>query len=245
MNHEMHLFTRLAQPLLEGHAWGLGAQATDPPYDAAKLDEFAAKHISAGLARDLAELNVKKIDTAFVDAVDGLVDKHPEIEDLREFLIDLAILQVITGGGEEGNEFLDSPEWQKMEDKTEDRGTELLNLLVYLKDCAENEAKPSLDDFLTEFLLVEEDDFQDEFFIYEPVIRNQPLIGGDASAIVKEGNKQEEDMAELFTPMMLFFQKQEDRPGKLVSTMLAESNLPHVHCGIYRLLVKAKDLIQD
>ena len=144
----------------------------------AQLDSFSAKHISASLARDLADLNVKKVDTAFVKAVDALVDAHSEIEDLREFLVDLAILQVITGGGEEGVDFLDSEDWQQMEADTEDRGTELLNLLVYLKDCAENEARPSLDDFLTEFLLVEEDEFQDEFFIYEPVIRHAGLLEG-------------------------------------------------------------------
>ena len=245
MNHEMHLFTRLAQPLLEGHAWGLGAKESDGPVDVAQLDSFSAKHISAALARDLADLNVKKVDTAFVKAVDALVDAHSEIEDLREFLVDLAILQVITGGGEEGVDFLDSEDWQQMEADTEDRGTELLNLLVYLKDCAENEARPSLDDFLTEFLLVEEDEFQDEFFIYEPVIRHAGLLEGNAVEIVKVGNAQREDMVELFTPLMLFFKQREGRPGKLVQTLLSRSHLPHVHCGLYRLLVKAMDLVKD
>lgn len=245
MNYEMHLFTRLAQPLLEGHAWGMGAREGQAPFEAANLNEFSRTHISAALARDLADLNVRKIDTEFVNAVDALVDAHPEIEDLREFLIDLAILQVITGGGEQGTDFLESEEFQQLEDQTEDRGTELLNLLVYLKDCVENEAKPSLNDFLTEFLLVEEDEYQDEFFIYEPVIRHADLLKGNVEAIIGTGNQQKEDMVELFTPMMLFFKKKEDQPGKLVFTLLAESDLPHVHCGVYRLLVKAVDLVKD
>jgi len=62
-------------------------------------------------------------------------------------------------------DYLDSPEWEDIEEETLDRGTELLNLLLYLNECEEEDIVPELDDYLKEFLLVYEDEFQDEYTI--------------------------------------------------------------------------------
>lgn len=245
MKFEMQMFIRLAGSLLEGYAWGMAAAESEGPYSKEWLDKSARKRISAELMRDLSELNVRPANGEFIDAVDGLVNTHPYLEDLREFLMDLAVLQVIQSGTEAADDFLESPEWEKIEEGMEERGTELLNLLIYLKDSQENEAEVRLEDFLYEFLLVEDDDFQDEFFIYEPVVSNQELVDGSTAAIVEIGNDQTADMVELFTPMMLYFRKIEDRPGESVFAMLEKSRLPHVHAGIYRMLVEAGKLFAE
>src|SRR5690606_41557779 len=67
-------------------------------------------------------------------------------------------------------DYLESEEWEQIEEDTLDRGTELLNVFLYLKECADDEIEADLDDYLKEFLLVEEDEFQDEHRIYEKVI---------------------------------------------------------------------------
>ncbi|MNL35035.1 hypothetical protein D3C87_1570430 [compost metagenome] len=104
-------------------------------------------------------------------------------------------------------DYLDSEEWADIEEETIDRGTELLNLLLYINECHDEKIKPELDDFLKEFLLVEEDEFQDEFHIYEDLISNQQLVDSSVEDICSHAGMIEvaEEMEELFVPFMVFF----------------------------------------
>lgn len=243
MNYQQSLFTRLVQPLLEGFAWGIGAKEGEAPYSKEDLTKYSETHLTAELARDLADLNVSGGGVDFIDKVDAFVDKYKSLESIREFILDLALLQVLDNGKEDPD-FLESPVWEKVEEKTEDRGTELLNILVYLRDCTENVVMPELGDFLFEFLLVEDDEHQDEYFIYEPLIREREMIEGKVEAIVKLGNDQKDDMEELFTPLMVFFTKSERKPGKMTFSILEGSTIPEIHCGIYRLLSSVGEIMR-
>jgi hypothetical protein len=102
---------------------------------------------------------------------------------------------------------LETPEWEQIEEQTLDRGTELLNLLLYLNECEDEDIEPGLDDYLKEFLLVDEDEFQDEYRIYEPVIAHQVLMESPVEEINKVAAKLPEDseLKEIFYPMMCFF----------------------------------------
>ncbi len=62
-------------------------------------------------------------------------------------------------------------------------------------------------DFLKEFLLVEDDEFQDEFEIYEELISNQQLAESSIEEICKTSSTLNisEEMKELFVPFMAFF----------------------------------------
>jgi hypothetical protein len=104
-------------------------------------------------------------------------------------------------------DYLDSPEWEKIEDETIERGTELLNLLLYLKECEDEEIDPSLDDYLKEFLLVEEDEFQDEHRIYEDVIAHQVLMESNLEEIarVSQNLSDDSEIKDIFYPLMAFF----------------------------------------
>jgi hypothetical protein len=144
-----------------------------------------------------------------VDALDEVFDNHPQLEVLREVFFDLLMINFFSADVKKLEEdYLDSKEWEQIEEDTLDRGTELLNLLLYLNECEDEDIEPELEDYLKEFLLVDEDEFQDEYNIYEPVIANQILIESPAAEIAKVAKTLPEDseLKELFYPMIAFFQ---------------------------------------
>lgn len=144
-----------------------------------------------------------------VDELDAVFDENPELEELREIFFDLLMINFFSADVKKLEEdYLDTPEWESIEEETLDRGTELLNLLLYLNECEDEDIEPELEDYLKEFLLVDEDEFQDEYRIYEPVIANQILIESPVSEISKVAATLPEDseLKELFYPMMCFFQ---------------------------------------
>jgi len=144
-----------------------------------------------------------------VDDVDAVFDDMPQLEPLREIFFDLLMINFFSADVKKLEEdYLETQEWEDIEEETLDRGTELLNLLLYLNECRDEEIEPSLDDYLKEFLLVDEDEFQDEYSIYEPVIANQILLDSPTSEIKRVALELPEDseLKELFYPMMVFFQ---------------------------------------
>ena len=176
---------------------------------------------------------------AKVAAVDKVIDAHPKLEELREYIIDLLFIHFFTDDVKKLEEdYLDSPEWEAIEEKTLDRGTELLNVLLYLKECQDEDIEPELSDFLKEFLLVDEDEFQDEYRIYEPVIANQILLESSAAEITKVDKDLEEDaeIKDLFYALMCFFRN----PYPAVAEqeeVLAASTQPETDLAVYQLLL--------
>lgn len=144
-----------------------------------------------------------------VDMLDAVIDENPELEGLREIFFDLLLVNFFSADVQKLEaDYLDSQEWEDIEEETIDRGTELLNLLLYLNECADEDIEPELDDYLKEFLLVDEDEFQDEYNIYEPVIANQILVESPQSEVkrVALSLDDEEEVKEIFYAMMCFFQ---------------------------------------
>jgi len=147
-----------------------------------------------------------------VDELDEVFDDNSEIEILREVFFDLLLINFFSADVKKlEDDYLETPEWESIEEQTLDRGTELLNLLLYLNECEDEGIEPELEDYLKEFLLVDEDEFQDEYNIYEPVIANQILIDSPAEEIRNVALQLPEDseIKELFYPMMCFFQNVE------------------------------------
>src|SRR5690606_18517125 len=129
------------------------------------------EHYASGDQQDISSLlpellNVFESDSSFLAKVadmDVLVDAHPGFEELREVLFDLLMMNFFMSDVEKlETDYLESEEWETIEEETIDRGTELLNLLLYLGECIDEGIQPDLDDYLKEFLLVDEDEFQDE-----------------------------------------------------------------------------------
>ncbi|WDF57092.1 hypothetical protein [Mucilaginibacter sp. KACC 22063] len=144
-----------------------------------------------------------------VDDMDAVFDDMPQLEPLREVFFDLLLVNFFSADVQRFEEdYLETPEWEGIEEQTLDRGTELLNMLLYLNECRDEQIEPSLEDYLKEFLLVDEDEFQDEYRIYEPLIANQILIESPVSEIKRVTDNIEDDseIKELFYPLMTFFQ---------------------------------------
>ncbi len=149
-----------------------------------------------------------------VDALDAVFDQHPEADTLREVFFDLLMVNFFSADINRLEEdYLDTPEWADIEEETLDRGTELLNLLLYLNECRDEAIEPSLEDYLTEFLLVDDDEFQDEHQIYEPIIANQILVESTPEEVKKVAVKLSEDaeLKDLFYAIMTFFQNTKPR----------------------------------
>ena len=76
-----------------------------------------------------------------LEALDELVDDYPEIASILEYLVDLLFIHFFNEDVQRLEaDYLDSPEWERIEDETIDRGTELLNLHLYINECKEEDA---------------------------------------------------------------------------------------------------------
>lgn len=152
-----------------------------------------------------------ELDNNFLDKVaafDQVFDSHTKFEELREVFFDLLMVNFFSSDVQKlEDDYLESDEWANIEEETIERGTELLNLLLYIKECKDEEIEPELGDFLKEFLLVEDDEFQDEFEIYEEMISNQQLAESSVEEICKNAAtlNVSEELQDLFVPFMVFF----------------------------------------
>lgn len=174
-----------------------------------------------------------------VAALDDAFDQNPIFESIREVFFDLLLINFFTEDVKKLEEdYLESKEWEEIEDETLDRGTELLNLLLYIKECEDEEIEPELDDFLKEFLLVDEDEFQDEHRIYEDVIANQILVESSLEEISRVAKSLPEfsELKELFYPMLGFFREQKPSPEEF-DQFVKNSNNPEFDASVYSLLI--------
>jgi hypothetical protein len=149
-----------------------------------------------------------------VKEFDAWIAANKQVEPLAEYAFDLLLAHHLEQ--QRGNEdYFDTKEWMDIEDKTIDRGTELLNLLLYISEAFENDVEIELGDFLYEFLLVDEDEFQDEHRIYEDVIDALELMDeSDADFLIALKETYEGELEDLFKPMLIFFKS----PKKMMDT---------------------------
>lgn len=154
--------------------------------------------------------NLFNSDAEFMSKVadfDAAFAAHPSHAEIEEYAFDLLMTHHLSNHNMD-EDYFDSPEWQDIEDQTIERGTELLNMLLYISEAQDSDAPVDLEDFLYEFLLVDEDEFQDEHRIYEELIANQELVEESATSIIEVASRipESEEIKDLFVPLLLFFQ---------------------------------------
>jgi hypothetical protein len=208
----------------------------------AALEQFS--HINASnwgtFSRELVK--VFDADQSYLEkvaAMDEVFDLNPPFESLREVCFDLLLINFFTEDVQKLEEdYLESEEWEDIEEETLDRGTELLNVLLYIKECEDEELEPELGDFLREFLLVDEDEFQDEHRIYEDVIANQILVDSSLDEVARVAKSLPEfsELKELFYPMMAFFRNTNPDKEEL-SRFNKYSVSPDFDAAVYALLI--------
>ena len=192
-------------------------------------------------------LDVFNLEAPFMEKVglmDEAFDDDPKLDFLREVFFDLMMINFFAEDVKKLEEdYLDSKEWEDIEEETIDRGTELLNVLLYIRECHDEEIEPELEDFLKEFLLVEEDEFQDEHRIYEDVIANQILMESSIEDIAKASNELPEhsDLKDLFYPIMTFFYQPEPDQEEM-NIYTKHSVDPEFDAPVYALLASFNQL---
>lgn len=147
-----------------------------------------------------------------VKQFDTLFEAHPTHEPIQEYAFDLLMVHHLQNHNDD-EDYFDSKEWQDIEDKTLERGTELLNMLLYISEAQDADMEMNVEDFLYEFLLVDEDEFQDEHRIYEEIIANQDLIEESVTSVIEVAKRlpDELEIRELFVPIILFFKDTEPK----------------------------------
>lgn len=203
----------------------------------AKVDNLESGNLYSSLT---TAFNSEKDFMDKVAALDAAFDDEPAFEALREVYFDLLLINFFTEDVKKLEEdYLESKEWEAIEEETLDRGTELLNVLLYLRECEDENIEPDLEDYLKEFLLVDEDEFQDEHRIYEDVIANQILVDSYYPEIAKVAEKLPEfaELKELFYPMLSFFHSQKPSE-KEFEEFIAASSEPAFDSSVYVLLIK-------
>jgi len=176
---------------------------------------------------------------AKVDALDEAFDNAPKYDALREVFFDLLMVNFFSEDVNKLEEdYLESPEWEAIEDETIDRGTELLNVLLYIRECRDEDIKPELEDFLKEFLLVDEDEFQDEYRIYEDIIAHQILMESNFAEIgrVAKNLDDSSEIKDIFYPVMAFFYQSNPTPNDL-EEFLKNSSDTEFEGAVYKLLL--------
>lgn len=158
--------------------------------------------------------------------VDGVFERYPAFAPIGEFCFDLLMINFFTADAKDLEDgYLESQEWLDIEEKTLDRGTEFLNILLYINECKEVGADISLDDFLKEFLLTEDDLYQEEYVIYEPIIKNQHLVDASIKDIVNAAeNMSDSEVQEIFVPLMAYFSDSESYAERLLQILTLSEN---------------------
>lgn len=159
-------------------------------------------------------------------AFDELLKKHEELIDFQEFLFDLFFVEALDQLGENADAYMESEAWVQLEQKTAGRGSEALNLFMYLTEVKESAIKANLDDFLDAFILDEDLDYQDDALVYEEVMDNRHWLDLPYRQLVAKA----EDMAtqtampELFTPLFCFFKSPEKSTINIMACLQAGGN---------------------
>lgn len=185
---------------------------------------------------------------AGVKQLDALVAEEKVLEPYREYMFDLLYITWLSRQEEAGNtDWMETPEWQRLEDKLAERGTELLTLLMYLQEVIDSNLKANLDDFLEQFITDEEMDFQDDLEVYEEVFANRGWLDLTFAEMVSKAESMEDETAipEVFAPLFCFFKSPEKAQINLLATLSAggkiRRNLPVVMALL--LFYKGKESI--
>lgn len=147
---------------------------------------------------------IKKIKT--LDTISGDF-KLPD--DIGELLFDLLLYNFFSEDSQRlGESFFESKEWEQIEDVIIDRGTELMNILLYLQECKDSEIKFSIDDYLDEYLISEDDFDSEEHEVYEAVIKNRDsIVLGDLQTMLEISKANlSSPLGDQLLPVLLFFE---------------------------------------
>jgi len=169
--------------------------------------------------------------------MDKSLEAHPSFDPLYHYLFDLLMLSFIASDSAQLDEnYLDSEEWLQIEDDTSDSGSEMLNMYIYMTEAATQDIDIDLMDFLNEFLLADDELYQDDFFVYEEILKNEDIAEADIAEILAGAeNVQTEELMEIYVPLLAFFDVHDTEEDVLKAIKNSEYQKP-IHLALYGAL---------
>ncbi len=150
-----------------------------------------------------------------------LMSSYSELSEYKEYIFDLFFVNALALLGDKAEDYMESPAWEKIEQQTADRGTEALNVFMYLEEVKESDIRATLDDFLEGFVLDEELDYQEDAEVYEEVMANRAWLDLPYAQMIAKTEALEEEtaMPALFTPLFCFFKSPEKSAINLMACL--------------------------
>lgn len=179
-----------------------------------------------------------------VSKLDQSFQRFPDFAPINEAAFDLFMVQFLSLEAGELDDYFDSEEWLEIENATIDRGTELLNLIIYLHESEAEEVIPGIDDFLEEFLLVDDDSFQDEHHIYETLIKYREEMNGKLEELFELSRNipDEDPLKELFLPISLTL-REKPLPPTIFQILKVESDQAALHTAYLSALLPFREYL--
>ncbi len=163
-----------------------------------------------------------------IKALDSAIDESKIPDEVGELIFDLLLYNFFSEDSKRlGESFFESKEWDQIEDAIIDRGTELMNLLLYLQECKDSGIQFSINDYLDEYLIAEDDFDNDEHEVYEAIIKNRDaIVEGNLQTMLQiSRNNSNSQLEDQLLPILLFFESKSsvDKKQELI---LAEGSNP-------------------
>lgn len=170
---------------------------------------------------------------------DALSEKLDDAAFVKELSFDW-LMAAFLADEEKDEDFLESEAFEQMELRYEMRGTEFMNLLVYLEECNENEVLPSYQDFVHEFLITDDEDVQDDIALYEDFLGLEEILEAPFEAFLPRlVTLSEQSALGSFLPVLASYFKNPLKGDKtLISAIIAGLRNP-VEAGILGALLAA------
>ena len=144
-----------------------------------------------------------------IKSLETIIKDFKIADDVGELIFDVMLYHFFSEDTVRlGETYFETKEWQQIEEAIIDRGTELMNLLLYLQECADSDIKATIDDYLDEYLIAEDDFDNEEYEVYEAIIKNRELINeGDLQAMLEISNANADGaLNDQLLPLLLFFE---------------------------------------
>ena len=162
-----------------------------------------------------------------IKALDSNTGEFKIPDDIGELIFDILLYNFFSEDSQRlGESFFESKEWEQIEDVIIDRGTELMNILLYLQECKDSGIQFSIDDYLDEYLIGEDDFDNDEHEVYEAIIKNRDtILEGDLKTMVEiSKNNSSSLLNDQLLPILLFFETKSSLEKKQETLASAGSN---------------------
>lgn len=221
--------SQYAENILAGliTGYGLSTNLLTPEKQAVKVRDIKAIEIDNDLANEMKILfnkfkDIFNSDEEFsvkLKITDDFADEYFDNPDIKELLIDCLFISNYTDQiNSENSAFFETEKWKKTEKVLEYRGTQLLDGLLYIDEVSKSSKVPELEDFLENYLLLNEEGFEEEAVIYEALDKNKELISDTPADIYLVGENLDIDsvIKPYFIPMMFFFKNPKDIEGNLL-----------------------------